>query len=63
MNELTELKLQEIFETIARIADDCSYEIEAREDIDITKVKINIKLERVKNEIAKINHWLKGECE
>lgn len=63
MNKLTELKLQEIFEMISRLSDDCAYEIEAEEDIDITKAKIKIKLGRIKDEINKINNWIKGEDE
>ena len=63
MDKLTEIRLQEIFETISRLSDDCAYEIEVEENIDITKAKINIKLERIEGEICKINDWIKGEDE
>lgn len=63
MDKLTKIRLQEICETISRLSDDCAYEIEVEENIDITKAKINIKLERIEGEICKINDWIKGEDE
>ena len=58
MNKLTKLKLQEIFEMISRLSEDCAYEIEIEEDFDMTKAKIKIKLGRIEDEINKINDWI-----
>ena len=60
MNKLTKLKLQEIFEMISRLSEDCAYEIEIKteEDFDITKAKIKIKLRRIEDEINEINDWI-----